>query len=410
MQTKNLIPLIALPFLMSDARIQAGFTVLHEFKGLSRDVQQPNGSLAIRDSTFYGASQYGGFYDVGVLYKIDLNGSGYETQRVFGVDTDGFYPVGGVTIVDSFLYGCTDFGKAGPGVVYRMKLDGTDYSVIHQFNENDGLGEVPAGGLLAIGSRLYGATIAGGDMNRGTLFSLNTDGSEFDVIHHFAGGSEDGRWPTANLIADGDRIYGMTRFGGAENRGTVYGINLDGTELQVLHSLAGVESEYQGSLSLLQIGSTLYGTTPPSQDNFGSVFRINSDGTGFETLYEFPQDSDDYQRPTSGLVLIGSTLYGTTAAVQRNYVRGGSIYKLNLDGSGFEVVHEFDNVQVPAGRLTVVGSKFYGTTLGSFNDAILYSYAVPEPSGAALVVGGVLSLSLFSFLSNRRRLNGGRRY
>ena len=56
------------------------------------------------------------------------------------------------------------------------------------------------------------------------------------VLHFFAGGSSDGAFPGAGLIADrAGNLYGTTRFGGASNAGVVFKLSPGGTET-VLHS------------------------------------------------------------------------------------------------------------------------------------------------------------------------------
>ena len=59
-------------------------------------------------------------------------------------------------------------------------------------------------------------------------------------------------------------------------------------------------------------GNTLYGTAEEGgSSDYGTVFRVNTDGTGFTTLHSFAGYSSDGAYPMAGLVLSGSTLYGT---------------------------------------------------------------------------------------------------
>ncbi len=55
-------------------------------------------------------------------------------------------------------------------------------------------------------------------------------------------------------------------------------------------------------------------------------------GQTFTTLHSFNDELDGTSYPQAGLVLSGSTLYGTT---------GDAVFRLNTDGSGFFVVHRF---------------------------------------------------------------------
>ena len=73
---------------------------------------------------------------------------------------------------------------------------------------------------------------------------------------------------------------------------------------------------------LVLSGITLYGTTAGGGSyGYGAVFEINTDGTGFDLLYSFSiavwsgsnQTNADGAWPQAGLVLSGTTLFGTTA-------------------------------------------------------------------------------------------------
>src|SRR5262249_3626784 len=101
---------------------------------------------------------------------------------------------------------------------------------------------------------------------------------------------------------------------------------------------------------------------------YGTVFKLDGDGSGFRLLHEFsaPASSDpgwtnaDGASPGSGLTLYGGALFGYTAGGGTNGY--GTIFKLNTDGSGFSVILHFDgeNAAYPRGRLTVTNGTIYG--------------------------------------------------
>lgn len=101
------------------------------------------------------------------------------------------------------------------------------------------------------------------------------------------------------------------------------------------------------SAGLLLSGTTLYGTTR-SGGSFGNgtVFALNSDGTGFTNLHYFTANTGypsfinaDGTAPQGKLLLSENRLYGTTAfgGVKGN----GVIFAVNADGSGFTNLHSF---------------------------------------------------------------------
>jgi uncharacterized repeat protein (TIGR03803 family) len=76
-------------------------------------------------------------------------------------------------------------------------------------------------------------------------------------------------------------------------------------------------------------GSTLYGTAPVGgSSGNGTAFAINIDGSGFTLLHTFSGGSDG-ALPNNGLVLSGGTLYGT--AFQSSAAGGnGTIFSISL--------------------------------------------------------------------------------
>jgi len=102
-------------------------------------------------------------------------------------------------------------------------------------------GESPQGKLFADSAdNLYGTTISGGVSGCieicGTVFTLASDGTGYQVLHAFAaGGTTNGIAPAAGLIADSaGTLYGTTQWGGGGTEcgigcGTVFKLAPDGT-------------------------------------------------------------------------------------------------------------------------------------------------------------------------------------
>jgi uncharacterized repeat protein (TIGR03803 family) len=76
--------------------------------------------------------------------------------------------------------------------------------------------------LTLVGDTLYGMTTAGGHDGLGVLLGVNTDGSDYTVVHDFVGGANDGSQPVGEVIAVGSYLYGMTSAGGSSNDGVVF--------------------------------------------------------------------------------------------------------------------------------------------------------------------------------------------
>jgi uncharacterized repeat protein (TIGR03803 family) len=139
-----------------------------------------------------------------------------------------------LTLSGSTLYGTTSGGgSSGDGVVFKVNTDGSNYTMLHQFTNSGGRinGMAPVGGLVLSGTTLYGTTSQGGITNSfnpygiGTVFTINTDGSGFTVLKTFAGGS-DGVNPWASLVLSGTTLYGTTDTGGSANCGVVFSLSI----------------------------------------------------------------------------------------------------------------------------------------------------------------------------------------
>jgi hypothetical protein len=126
---------------------------------------------------------------------------------------------------------------------------------------------------------------------RGTIFSLQTNGLVFTVLHHFtATGSitatnTDGASPCAGLILSSNVLYGTAPkafgAGGAGAAGAVFSLNLNGAQFNTLHSFAVVASSGTNTdgafpvAPVLRLGDSLYGTTfSGGPGAVGTVFSI----------------------------------------------------------------------------------------------------------------------------------------
>ena len=73
-------------------------------------------------------------------------------------------------------------------------------------------GAAPAAALTLSGDTLYGTAEYGGSFADGTVFSINTNGSGFTVLHDF-GAVGDGSAPQAGLTLSSNVLYGTTSGG-----------------------------------------------------------------------------------------------------------------------------------------------------------------------------------------------------
>jgi uncharacterized repeat protein (TIGR03803 family) len=160
--------------------------------------------------------------------------------------------------------------------------------------------------------------------------------------------NNDGATPFGDLVISSNTLYGTTLYGGSSGVGVVFAVNTDGTGFSALYSFSGGSGgKWPGNAGLVLSGSTLFGTTSGGGNGIGNLFAINTDGSGFTDLYDFSIESwNAYSFETNSdgsgpnyLVLSGSTLYGT--AFGGGIFGNGTVFTINTDGSGFTTLHNF---------------------------------------------------------------------
>jgi uncharacterized repeat protein (TIGR03803 family) len=197
---------------------------------------------------------------------------------------------------------------------------------------------------------LYGTTILGDVTNPGgTVYKLNKDGTNYRVLHTFEYSGGDGAWPLGPLLEGSDgALYGTTALGGPSNffytwgAGTIFKLNKDGSGYSILRSFTGSPGEGARPLPLREgTDGVLYGTTlggGTTATGVGTIFRINKDGGDYRIVHFFSSGSDgDY--PSLLREGIDGGFYGITSFYNDIYpYSGGTIFRLNRDGTGYTVV------------------------------------------------------------------------
>lgn len=346
------------------------FSLIKNFS--SNDGITPVGGLILSSNTLYGTTTDGGGFLSGTLFKINTDGSNYTVLKNFS-QADGYNARPTLTLSGNTLYGTTYYGgSSNYGTVFKVNTDGSNYTVLMHFTNSDS-GQYPEAGVTLSGDTLYGATLHGGNSDRGLLFKLNTNGTGFTVIKQFASGESAN--PKATLTLSGNTLYGISLYGGISNIGTVFKINTDGSAYAILKSFTGTNNGDSPCGSLVLSGSTLYGTTfyGGSSDN-GTVFSLNTNGTGFTVLKSFA--GSDGALPFAGLTLSGSTLYGTTS--EGGNANVGTVFKLKTDGSAFTVLKsltpsdgQYLYAGATLGESTLYGAIYAGGTGGNLFSLLL---------------------------------------
>jgi uncharacterized repeat protein (TIGR03803 family) len=314
-----------------------------------------------------------------LLSCVQVGAQTFTVLHSFNDINSGYNPRSDLILSGSTLYGTTYWGggSSANGIIFKLNTDGTGYTVLKNFgalvNNTNSDGANPQAGLIVSGSALYGTTYHGGISSNGVVFKVNTDGTGYSVLKNFSsfvnGTNSDGANPSGVLLLYGSTIFGTTYCGGISNRGTLFAINTNGTGFTNLHNFKGYPSDGANPFAGLIIsGNTLYGTTSGGgSSGNGTIFKVNIDGTGYSVLKNFTNYPSGAAFPHAGLTLSGNTLYGTTQFGGNSDLNSsfGTVFKVNTDGTGYIVLNNFTNdyqAKYPKAGVIFSNNALYGTT------------------------------------------------
>jgi uncharacterized repeat protein (TIGR03803 family) len=301
-------------------------TVLHSFKDSETDGIFPTSGVIDVKGILYGTTMAGGGGSSGggTVFALDPQTGAESLLHSFTGGSDGYTPWAGLVGVKDMLYGTTSAGGGngcgggGCGTVFAINRKTGKETVLHTFDGGAG-GAVPMGALTEVNGTLYGTTSQGGSTQEcftgcGTVFAIDPKTGATTVVYTFAGGS-DGSDPTARLLNVNGTLYGTTAAGGANNRGTVFSLDLQTGSEAVLYSFCNQQDCRDGSDpglgTLIDLDGTLYGTTAGGG---GTVFAVDAVSGAETVLYSFGSKMNevDGANPDGGVIAKGQWLYGTT--------------------------------------------------------------------------------------------------
>lgn len=306
----------------------------------------------------------------------------YHQLYAFKGGSDGWYPSTMIN-VNGALYGVTAGGGGGCadqpngcGTVVSVDPQTGQEKVLYSFKDGQTDGEAPQTALLDVHGTLYGMAYEGGQSCRfsscGTVFSISPATGTETVLHFFTG-SPDGNYPyqTAALIHVHGILYGTTLAGGDHNFGTVFSINRRTGAEKVLYSFGGPDG--LGPSGLIVVNGMLYGTILSGGSyNQGAVFSVDPATGAEKVLHSFQGGTADGEYPYSALVDYGGMLYGTTASggqpgctIVGNGVGCGTVFSIDPTTGAEKIVYRFNGGTDGAGpqaALINVKGRLYGTT------------------------------------------------
>lgn len=367
---KVILRVASLCFLATLAVHAQTYTVIYSFAGEPNDGAFANGELTQDASgNFYGTTKEGGIGNGGTIFKLDSSGV-ESTLQSFGapnVNAGGF-PEGGLLFdTEGNLYGTTTQGGpgGGAGTVFKFATNNT-LKALHTFGLGEDGGQ-PESRLVTINGDLYGVTLDGG-----SIFKMTKGGTE-TILHSFTGGA-DGGFPRGLIRDSAGNLYGVASIGGAadvtcinnKGCGTVWEFDTSGV-FTVIYTFTGkADGGYPvGRLILNTADGSLRGTTEVGGDptcDCGVVFRVDSNGN--ETVLHKFFGQGGGEGPSTGLLDVDGTLYGTTASGGDPACDSGGgcgvLYEIGKTGQ-YTVLHRFGGAAVGDGAENEIG----GLTLGA---------------------------------------------
>ncbi len=318
-----------------------------EFGSIANDGNYPLGQPVLVGSNLYGLTRDGGTADWGSIYSLNTN-TWLETPvySFTGGTTNGAAPESSLIASGAMLYGTTlSGGSSGNGIVFSYwtgatRVGQSRFNILHSFAGKPVDGATPYGRLLLSGTTLYGTASYGGTNDGGVLFSLNTDGSGYAILHHFTSSSQDGARPYSGVVQQGAYLYGVAPMAGAAGYGIIYSYYTGpaapgANRFQVLHHFAGAPAD--GAFpagGLVLAGTNLYGMAYTGGiSNNGTLYRISAGGSGYTNLLQFTgagttPASGKSPATHNGLTVFGKYLFGTTYYGGANNL--GTLFRLDL--------------------------------------------------------------------------------
>jgi uncharacterized repeat protein (TIGR03803 family) len=252
---------------------------------------EPEGLLIHSQSKFYCLTDGGGKDSIGTIFSVDTNGYGYRELHYFS-GYDGSHPARSstLTLINGKLFGTTSFGGSmNQGVVFSIDTNGNNYKVLHNFDSIHG--KYPTGQMVASGNKLFGSTFYGGNYydpsiqgGIGIIFTIDTGGNNFKILLNF--NDTNGSLPYTSLLLSGNTLYGTTTGGGKYGQGLVFSIDTNGTVYNDIYNFGSITKDGNAPSMIALSNNVLYGgTAAGGASNLGTIFSIHANGSGYKVLY-----------------------------------------------------------------------------------------------------------------------------
>jgi len=363
-------------------------TALHYFS-TATDGGEPYGLTLGQDGNLYGCCMVAGAHGSGTIWKVTLAGvfttlhsfdaSALDISGSYFSNTEGSSPGPLCQGADGNFYGATaQCGPWGAGTLFEITPAGV-FTILRSFgpfNQTNWTNSDGSGSCMPVQAQdgwIYGMTRAGGSNGKGTLYKFNpaSPSSTFTTIHSFQAGSggvnTDGAGIGKLLLGSGGALYGITRGGGSNGKGTFFSMTTAGavTTLANFGAATGAVGKTPTDLFYGTDGY-FYGTTEGVGTANAQAFKISSAGA-YTPLYTFVSTYGDL--PQSIAAGSDGYLYGLTGYGGVN--QNGTIFRLATALPKTPAISTFTPTSTTAGHatftITLTGQNFLPSSRVYFN-------------------------------------------
>jgi uncharacterized repeat protein (TIGR03803 family) len=187
---------------------------------------QSGSLIKAANGKLYGLYSGGGINEHGVFFEIDPQTNTYKRIFDFNGKENGSYPyLHGrsvpLTEVNGKIIGVTPYGGAnGGGLLFEWDPATATYTKKLDFIQSEGVS--PNGGLVqAENGKFYGTAFGGGKRGYGVLFEWDPISNIYKKKINFAD-YNDAEFSGCLTKASNGRFYGVTEYGGDQNRGILF--------------------------------------------------------------------------------------------------------------------------------------------------------------------------------------------
>jgi hypothetical protein len=342
----------------------AGYAEIYAFGTVAKDGSKPAVLTVGPDGLLYGATSEGGQYRYGEIFRMKPDGSDYTIiHQILGPQNDGSYPSTLMVGRDGAIYGTYTVASAN-GAVFRCAADGSDYKFFRAASGDTDVGEPKLVAQDADGN-FFGIS---GARTTTRLFRLSPAG-EFTKLHQAPSSTYYENYQGIGPVVDGRDgfFYGVY----AQN---IIKVKKDGTGYAVLRKFSGPPLDGSGGEHAPILGSDgkLYGTATGGQAGSGIVYSIGRDGKDYKVLLN----------PESERLDVRSLQEGPAGKLYALVAKG--VASFNKDGSGYSIIYPTDGgnfVDAPF----VNGEAIYGVRYsgGAKGRGVVYRYGLGAASAAA---------------------------